>query len=300
VAGLRDGDFFTLQEVALGVFAAIAKRGSGAGSNAGIVDLGGAALVFDAMMTPSAGAALRAAAEVVTGGRVRYLVLSHRDYDHVMGAQAFPDAVVIATGTTDAVMRRRVGSVLSSSEEERKELLEGSARQVEEAQSAELRRERAGFYADFAALLAQHAALAPHYPELLFERSLTIAGARRRVELLAAGALHTESDAVLWLREDGVLFSGDLIQVQNHPAVRCGRPGEWDGVLQQVAQLAPRVVVPGHGPLGGPAAIEETRRYFAQLPAMTTEELLVEPFQSWAARDVWRQNLHYLQSLQQD
>ncbi|MDA8346458.1 MAG: MBL fold metallo-hydrolase [Thermaerobacter sp.] len=292
-------DWFTVQEVGDGVYAAIAKPGSGAGSNAGIVDLGGSALVFDSLMTPAAGAALLAAAQHLTGQKVRYLALSHRDYDHVMGAQAFPQAVVIATRLTDSVMRRRVGSILASSEQERANLIEGSARQVEEARPAGLRRERQGFLDDLRALMAVHDALAPHYADLLFDRSITVAGSRRRVDLHTFGAVHTESDAVAYLPDQGILFSGDIVQVGNHPAVRCGGPDEWDSVLQPIAALRPRVVVSGHGPIGGAEAIDLTRRYLAQLPAMSTEELLVEPFRRWAASDVWRQNLRYLEGLRE-
>ena len=95
--GALETQWFTVQEVGDRIYAATARPGTGAGSNAGIVDLGGCTLVFDSMMTPAAGEALRSAAEDITEPSVRYLVLSHRDYDHVLGAQAFADCAVIAT-----------------------------------------------------------------------------------------------------------------------------------------------------------------------------------------------------------
>jgi len=54
--------YFTLEQVADGVYAAIAKNGAGAMSNAGIIDLGEQTLVFDTMYTLQAGQALLDAA----------------------------------------------------------------------------------------------------------------------------------------------------------------------------------------------------------------------------------------------
>ena len=45
---------FTIQKCADGVYAVIAKNGQHAYSNAGIVDLGDATLVFDTFMSPDA------------------------------------------------------------------------------------------------------------------------------------------------------------------------------------------------------------------------------------------------------
>lgn len=291
-------EFFDVVEIADHVFAAIAKPGSGAGSNAGIVDLGDGALVFDTMMTPQAGEALRRTAEELTGQEVRFVVLSHRDYDHVFGAQSFPRAAVIATATTDRVMRRRVASVVESSPAECKEIVDDMKRQVAQAHTPALRRERAGFLADFEALMGVHEQLAPHYPDLLYERSLTVSGPRRRVELHSFGAVHTESDSVGFLPAEGILFAGDIVQVGNHPAIRCGLPEEWDAVLAPIASLGARIVVSGHGPVGDPEAISLMRAYLAQLPAMAQTGALVHPFLHWAANDVWHQNMRYLEQRQ--
>lgn len=293
-----DTYWFTIEEVGDRVFAAVAKSGTGAGSNAGIVDLGGCTLVFDAMLTPAAGAALRSTAEMITQQEVRYLVLSHRDYDHVLGAQAFSDCVVIATETTDAVTRRRVGGLVTATTAERQEAVAGMARQVDEAEDLALRREREGFLKDLKAVMVEeHAHLAPRYADILFQKEITITGTRRAMLLLEVGAVHTESDVVGWLADERVLFSGDIVQIGNHPAIRCSGPAEWDAAIGKVAALGAQVVVSGHGPVAGGEAVELTRRYFAQVPAMTTEELLPEPFKTWRARDVWRQNLRYVESL---
>jgi cyclase len=92
---------FRLIELTAGVYAAIARDGGAAHSNAGIVDLGDRTLVFDAMGTPKAATDLRAAAERLTGRPVTYFVNSHADHDHWLGKQVFsPDVIIISTRQT--------------------------------------------------------------------------------------------------------------------------------------------------------------------------------------------------------
>jgi len=84
-----------LKQIAEGVYAAIARREGAAHSNAGIVDLGGRTLIFDALGTPKAAKELRAVAEGLTGRPATYVVNSHVDHDHWLGNQAFGADVTI-------------------------------------------------------------------------------------------------------------------------------------------------------------------------------------------------------------
>src|SRR5262249_11242802 len=105
--------YFTLEQVADGVYAAIVVPGTGAWGNAGIVDLGGATLVVDTFMTSGAAGDLRAAAEQVTGRTVDYVVNTHYHGDHVQGNQVFTDALLIATETTRRLIAERTGQMIA-------------------------------------------------------------------------------------------------------------------------------------------------------------------------------------------
>src|SRR4249920_941572 len=96
---LPESPHFTLQNVSERSWAAVATQSGGAVGNAGFCDLGGRALVIDAFFTRSAAQDLRAAAEEVVGPIDR-LVITHGDFDHYGGAQAFAGVPVIATETT--------------------------------------------------------------------------------------------------------------------------------------------------------------------------------------------------------
>lgn len=100
--------YFQLEAVADGVWAAVSTPGAGSMSNAGIVDLGDATLVFDTMLTPQAAEDLRAAAERLTGREgVQYVVNSHFHGDHVEGNAVFSDALILATGRTRELIAQR-------------------------------------------------------------------------------------------------------------------------------------------------------------------------------------------------
>ena len=72
---------------------------------------------------------------------------------------------------------------------------------------------------------------------------------------------HTLGDAVVWLPEERVLFSGDLLFHGVTPLMSHGSVSGALTVLDRLQALEPQVVVPGHGPVGGPAMIDEVRRY---------------------------------------
>lgn len=71
-----------------------------------------------------------------------------------------------------------------------------------------------------------------------------------QVELMHPGyAAHTEGDLVAFVRDVGVLFTGDLIFHGLTPLVFAGSVSGARAALRWIAELAPAVLVPGHGPL---------------------------------------------------
>jgi len=86
-------NLFTIEKVAEGVFAALAKPQALTNSNAAIFILDRDVLVVDAHSKPSAAAALLAQIKKeVTVKPVRYLVNSHFHWDHTQGDAAYKTA----------------------------------------------------------------------------------------------------------------------------------------------------------------------------------------------------------------
>src|SRR5690242_19894952 len=89
-ATLVSSKHFHLEELAEGVYAAIATIDGGAVCNAGIIDLGDQLVIFDTFLTPQAATDLRAAAERLVGRAVTLVINSHWHGDHVQGNMSFP------------------------------------------------------------------------------------------------------------------------------------------------------------------------------------------------------------------
>lgn len=97
------------------------------------------------------------------------------------------------------------------------------------------------------------------FPTDLFEERLEREGAL--VETLGGG--HTESDAFLWFED--TVFTGDLVVVESHPWVGHGDIEHWLEILEAFEARRPRVIIPGHGPIGSVEDIPPLRRYLEGL-----------------------------------
>jgi cyclase len=63
---------------------------------------------------------------------------------------------------------------------------------------------------------------------------------------------HTPSNISVYVPSDGVLYCGDCLVNGYLPNLDAGSAAGWEiwlGSLDRVAGLAPRIVVPGHGPV---------------------------------------------------
>lgn len=99
-------------------------------------------------------------------------------------------------------------------------------------------------------------------PFLTFDESVTVHVDDLRCEVRHLGRpAHTDNDAIVWLPERKVLFSGDLLFKGVTPFVVQGSVGGMLETLAGVEQLGAEVVVPGHGPVCGPEVIGEVTAY---------------------------------------
>ena len=97
------------------------------------------------------------------------------------------------------------------------------------------------------------------FPTDVFDERVEREGAV--VETLGGG--HTESDAFLWFED--TVFTGDLVVVETHPWVGDGDVEHWLEILDAFEARRPRVIVPGHGPIGSVGDIPPLRRYLEGL-----------------------------------
>lgn len=268
---LPQSPYFRLETLADGVWLAVATLGTGAMGNAGIVDLGGATLVFDTMMTPAAARDLSAAAQSLTGRPPRYVVNSHFHGDHVTGNTVFGEAVIFATEQTSALIGEHTSGLIAELREHGPEL-DAQAR-AEAATIADplARRDQELEIEDFAALMRQANETEVRLPDVLFASRLTLRGAARTAELITWGGGHTPSDVLLYLPTDRILFAGDLMFYRMHPSINFGNPHEWLRILGEMEKLDFTTLAPGHGEAAPHEAIAEEREYLETVLALVRD-----------------------------
>jgi cyclase len=242
----RASPHFTIETLAPGVFAAIATPTGHGLCNAGIVDLGGQTVVFDSMLTPMAGLDLARAAERLTGRRPDWVVNSHWHGDHIWGNSEFVGAHVVSTHKTREVVLRKSRAQFAECRREFPKELRALERPGSPVPPAEWPRLR-GWFEGVVETPASHRIVPP---DVTFAHELVLEGSRRSLRLISYGGAHSPSDAIAFLPEERILFTGDLIMVGLHPSVSDGWSDRWITMLRRIDRLGPDRLLPGHGPLG--------------------------------------------------
>ena len=82
---------------------------------------------------------------------------------------------------------------------------------------------------------------------MVFDRRLTLWLGALQVELMQLGRGHTKGDTVVWLPQEKIMFSGDLVEFGATPYCGDAYLADWPETLDAIAALAPQKLVPGRG-----------------------------------------------------
>lgn len=85
------------------------------------------------------------------------------------------------------------------------------------------------------------------WPNIVFERELSVFMGSREVRIMHLGRGHTKGDTVVWLPEEKVLFSGDLVEYGATPYTGDAYHEDWPSTLDRLQALQPQKLVPGRG-----------------------------------------------------
>lgn len=271
---LPASNYFELHELATGVFAAEARPSSGAASNAGIVDLGDRTLVFDTFLVPQAAADLRDAAVTLTDRAPTLVINSHFHGDHVRGNQVFDDTAVVISTTRTRELIATVGVPQVAQMKTAGGQMLADLEALVAAEQDPARREQLDKQLRRSRVVAESLPdLQLRLPELTFERQLVFHGTRRTALLISPGGGHTDSDAVLYLPDDEVVFVADLLFNGLHPWAGDGYPAACALILDELLSWEFGPVVGGHGPLATAVELRAMRSYM-QMLAETLSGLL--------------------------
>jgi glyoxylase-like metal-dependent hydrolase (beta-lactamase superfamily II) len=186
--------------------------------NTGIVVGDDAIMVIDTQATPVMAQDVIRHIRTVSDKPIRYVVLSHYHAVRVLGASGYGAQHVIASRDTyDLIVER--GEADMKSEIERFPRLFQAVESVPGLT----------------------------WPTLVFEKRLTLWIGKLQVELMQIGRGHTKGDTVVWLPQERILFSGDLVEYQTTPYTGDAYLADWPATLDAIAALKPVKLVPGRG-----------------------------------------------------
>jgi cyclase len=238
-----------LHEVGDGLYAYLQPDGGWGWSNAGLIVDGESTLLIDTLydlaLTEQMLQTMRRA--VSAAARIDTLVNTHANGDHCYGNQLVGGARIVASERTAMEMSELPPAAMAA-------LLE---------QAPAMGELGAFFLECFGAF--DFAGIELALPQQTFSGELRMRVGELELELIEVGPAHTRGDTLVHVPARRVLFSGDILFSGAHPIAWAGPVSNWIAACDRILAMDVEVIVPGHGPLAGPAAVSELKAYFEYL-----------------------------------
>ena len=201
--------------------------------NVGIVVGERATLIVDTGLGERNGAIVLAEARKLGNNTKFYLTATHFHPEHDLGATAFPD---------DA------------------EMVRWRVQQTEADEQGQQMIERFSSFSPANAELLAGARF--RAVDTLFDGEVRLDLGGVHVRVMGVGPNHTRGDTVLFVEEDRVLFTGDVVMsVFPSASGQAGNVDKWIENMNEFEALRPAIVVPAHGRLVDVGTIRRYREY---------------------------------------
>ena len=186
--------------------------------NSGVIIGDHSVMVVEAQATPRLARKVIDCIRSVTDKPISHLVLTHYHAVRVLGASAYGAGQVIMSDAARAMVVER----------------------GQEDWDSEFGR--------FPRLFQGHEEIPGlTWPTTTFSDRMTVHLGNRRVDIMHLGRAHTAGDAVVWVPDAEVMFTGDI--VEDHSACYCGDGHfrDWPETLAAIASFDPVAIAPGRG-----------------------------------------------------
>ena len=222
-------------------------------SNAGFVVTPAGVVVIDALGSPALATRLLAEIAKVTALPVTHVIVTHYHADHIYGLQVFQ-----ALGAR--VVAHRAALAYLNSDAARQRLA--------------VSRQDLAPWVDEQTQVVQ--------PDLWLDGPYELLVGGTRIQIKSLGPAHTPEDLAVYLPEDKVLYTGDLVFRGRLPFVGQAASGRWIAALDELLAFGPNVLVPGHGAPSTTARqdMQLTRDYLLYLRSVMAKAARnMEPFE---------------------
>jgi glyoxylase-like metal-dependent hydrolase (beta-lactamase superfamily II) len=221
-----------------GMPGAASSANQGFMSNAGFVITKDGIVVFDSLGSPPLGQELIRQIRKITNQPIKRVIVSHYHADHVYGLQAFK-----AIGAE--IWAHKNGQIYLASD----------------VAASRLDQRRAELFP----WVDEKTQVLPAGKWLDGDTEFEMGGVH--FALRYAGPAHSPEDMVMLVKEDGVLYAGDLVFKGRVPYVGDADSRSWLAALDMLLAMHPQIMVPGHGGVSTDASkdLALTRDYLAYL-----------------------------------
>lgn len=219
---------------------------------------GDGVFVVDAHQSSIIAEANIAEIEKLTDKPIRFLLNTHWHGDHNLEnpvyKRRFPDIRIISHWKTREILSRRcpewVAATKAGEYETYTRLYQGYLDSAKDASGAQLSSEYRRRYEKIVEILKRYGPAAENdeclLPDMTFDHRVTLHMGEREIEIRHDGRANTPGDAFVWLPQDSILITGDILV---HPIPYCFGSfyEEWVAVLDTMLALRPKIILPGHG-----------------------------------------------------
>lgn len=239
-----------LKDIGSGCYAWIQPDGSWGYSNSGLVADSGESLLVDTLYDlPKTHEMLTAYRKAIPAAhRIGTLVNTHANGDHYFGNQLVEAPRIVTSRACAEEMKDRPPSQRAEQLRNWRELGD-AGRFFHENLDGKFDLENIELV----------------MPTEVFEEHLTFNVGRKRVELHNVGPAHTGGDTLVYLPEEKVVYTGDIIFANAHPVVWDGPVSNWINACDLMLRWEAEIIVPGHGPISDLNAVRSTKGYWEYL-----------------------------------
>ena len=170
----------------------------------------------------------------------KYLINTHFHHDHTCGNQIYSDATIVAHKSVLSGMKEELtGDGLVKLVDKFKGMLKD---REEAIQHAEPDSKDYHFVREFIVCLKLaieelQSGFVPTFPSVMFEKSLTLDMGDMTVELYSIGGMHTDSDIVIFVPEEGLVAIGDVAPDQMLPYIRKDLKSDFSMTLENWGRI---------------------------------------------------------------
>ncbi|MCK0166569.1 MBL fold metallo-hydrolase [Jannaschia sp. S6380] len=186
--------------------------------NSGVIIGDDGVMVVEAQATPRLARKVIECIRTVTDKPITHLVLTHYHAVRVLGASAYGAPTIIMSEPARAMVAERGQEDWDSEFDRFPRLFQG--------------------HEEIPGLT---------WPTTTFKGRMTVYLGQRRIDIMQLGRAHTAGDAVVYVPDANVMFTGDI--VEDHSACYCGDGyfHDWPGTLDAIRAWELDAIAPGRG-----------------------------------------------------